>query len=196
MLYVVLDIDEEASRAKLKSIQTLLAVPTLVDEYHDIMEGSCQWIENLSGFKEWRDSTTSVERDGKFSPWIYWISASPGAGKTVLAAHVQSQLQELHIPHTAYYFHYGNKTTQSLAVLLRSIAYDMAKSNAAVRERLGRLSNDSSTFDLDDVRAIWSIVFRAGIFQVYMIFIFLVIQSTCASSRQLTTCYFSQGSSP
>lgn len=108
----------------------------------------------------------------------------------------QSQLRELHIPHTACYFHYGNKTTQSLAVLLRPIAYDMAKSNAAVREHLGRLSNDSSTFDLDDVRAIWSIVFRAGIFQVYMIFIFLIIQSICASSRQLTTCYFSQGSSP
>jgi hypothetical protein len=49
---------------------------------------------------------------------------------------------------------------------LRSIAYQMAMSNAAVREKLARLCQDGSTFDMDDALTIWTKIFKKGIFQV------------------------------
>lgn len=81
-------------------------------------------------------------------------------------AHIESQLEEFGLQHGAYYFNFGKKESHSLAGLLRSLAYQMARSNAAVRETLMKLHDEASTLDLDDPRAIWSKIFRTGIFQV------------------------------
>lgn len=160
--------NQEASKAELLSIRSHLSLPPLVEEHYPAMEGSCEWIEDLPDFRTWRDPKSSFESDEKFNPYIYWVHANPGAGKTMLAAYVHSQLRDLKLQHAAYYFHFGKKATQSLAVSLRAIAYDMARSNDVVRERLGRFCNGSSILDQDDVRAIWSEVLKAAIFQVYI----------------------------
>jgi hypothetical protein len=46
------------------------------------------------------------------------------------------------------------------------MAYQMAVSNAAIREKLTKLVQDGSSLDGDDSRIIWNKVFRKGIFQV------------------------------
>ena len=100
------------------------------------------------------------------NPSIIWLHANPGTGKTVLAAHVISELQEFQVECAYYYFHIGNKTARTLADLLRSIAYQMALSNAAIRERLVDLCREGATFDLDDDLTIWTKLFRKCILQV------------------------------
>lgn len=81
-------------------------------------------------------------------------------------AHIESQLEEFGLQHGTFYFKFGKKESHSLSSLLRSLAFQMARSDAAVRETLMRHHDEASTLDLDDARAIWSKIFRTGILQV------------------------------
>lgn len=99
-------------------------------------------------------------------PSIVWVHADPGTGKTVLASHVVSKLQELKLECAHYYFHVGSKAASSLGDCLRSLAFQMALSNAAIREVLLQAWADGSTFDPDDATTIWNKIFVKGIFQV------------------------------
>ncbi|ORY60895.1 NACHT and WD domain protein [Pseudomassariella vexata] len=161
--------NEQKFKAQLRVLQTFLGVSGIPDEQYEKLEGSCRWIEDRDDFKEWRDSPDSFDDDQVQSPLIYWVNANPGAGKTVLAGHVVSQLKEFRMQHASYYFHFGKKASQSLAGMLRSIAYQMASGNAAIRDALLKINDEGSSFDQDDARAIWSKIFRAGLFQTSVI---------------------------
>jgi hypothetical protein len=159
---------EAESRVQLQSVQKFLGISDLPEEQHDNLEGSCQWIDERQDFRDWRDATYQLDmtKETQYSPSIYWVNASPGAGKTVLAAYVSSQLKEFHLQHAVFYFHSGKKASQLLPSFFRSIAFQMARSTAAVRDAMAKLHQDGVTYDLDDARAVWSKVFRAGILQV------------------------------
>ncbi|KAG9233799.1 NACHT and WD domain protein, partial [Amylocarpus encephaloides] len=127
--------------------------------------GSCAWLEDRENFKDWRNTldVTRVERS-VHKPLCYWLSAKPGSGKSVLVSHVVSHLQEFNLDCSYYFFHHGNKSKQTLSGLLRSLAYQMALSNAVIREKLLKLEEDGVMFDKDDERAIWRKIFVATIF--------------------------------
>lgn len=155
----------------MRMLKSLLAVSDRPDEQHQKVDGSCEWIDDHIDFQEWRDSTNDVlnmkgAQPVRNNPFIIWVHANPGTGKTVLAAHVTAELQEYQLQCAYYYFHVGDKTSRSLGDFLRSIAYQMAMSNAGIREKLAKLWQEGSTFDLDDDRTIWNKVFKRGIFQV------------------------------
>ncbi|KAJ2990480.1 hypothetical protein NUW58_g2929 [Xylaria curta] len=135
------------------------------DENHEQLEGSCLWIDNLDHFRQWRDAEVDISpcQNLQNMPSIYWVTANPGAGKTVLAAHIVNQLVQHHRPHAFYYFKVGKRA--SLAGCLRSLAFQMATVNSAILSTLSTLSDDDATVDLDDARAIWLKVFKAGILQ-------------------------------
>ena len=77
-----------------------------------------------------------------------------------------TKFQDQQLECAYYYFHEGNRASRTLGDLLRSLAYQMALSNAAVRERLMELSREGLTFDKDDAREVWNKVFKGGIHQV------------------------------
>ncbi|KAF7561983.1 hypothetical protein G7046_g2154 [Stylonectria norvegica] len=163
---------DEESREQMKTLKAYLGISDRPDEQYQSVEGSCQWIDARDDFQDWRDSAVGLltadtgEAEGdQHNVSLYWIHANPGAGKTHLASHVISDLQEFKLECAYYYFHVGNKTSQSLGDFLRSIAYQMAMSNAAIRERLVALCHDGSAFDMDNARNIWTKVFKKGIFQ-------------------------------
>ncbi|RYP87389.1 hypothetical protein DL770_004801 [Monosporascus sp. CRB-9-2] len=141
------------------------------DEHYPKVSGSCDWVDARDDYQDWRDppdellSATEAEMECR-APSYYWVHANPGTGKSFLAAHVVSELQEFKLECSYYFFHVGNKTLCSLAHFLRSIAYQMAVSNALIREKLVALQQEGSLFDIDDARAIWTKVFKRGIFQV------------------------------
>jgi hypothetical protein len=99
-------------------------------------------------------------------PQFYWLSARPGAGKTVLAGHIVAHLQDIHLDCAYYFFHHGNKSGQTLSGLLRSLAYQMACSNTGIRDLLHQLKDDGVILDKDDERSIWRKVFLSRILQV------------------------------
>jgi hypothetical protein len=140
-------------------------------EHYAKVEGSCEWIDARDDFQDWRDCIGNFSHEGG-SPSqsrnlsIFWVHANPGSGKTILASHIVSQLQGFNLECAYYYFHAGDKSSRSVAVLLRSLAYQMAKSNNAIRDRLTKLRDEGSTFDMDDTQTIWLKLFKKGILQV------------------------------
>jgi hypothetical protein len=129
--------------------------------------GSCKWFEERENFQAWRDvfdDTLGEKHD--HIPQFYWLSARPGTGKSVLAGHIVAHLQNFHLDCAYYFFHHGNKNGQVLSGLLRSLAYQMALSNAGIREKLVQLKDDGVILDKDDERSIWRKVFLNGILRV------------------------------
>lgn len=158
--------NERLNSSNLRSIRSFLSANDYLQVHHHKLDGSCQWIDERQDYKDWRDATSELDLSEKYKPSVYWVTANPGAGKTMLVTHIESQLAELGLQHGVYYFNAGKTEFRSLAGLLRSIAYQMARSNAHIREKLMEIRNETSTLDLDDARAIWSNIFRTVILQV------------------------------
>ncbi|KAI0967043.1 NACHT and WD domain protein [Xylaria arbuscula] len=159
---------KESSKLQLRELQAFLEVSGFPDDSHDDkLEGSCRWLDERDDFREWRDSgiDSSSCKEGSYTPAIYWLTASPGAGKTILAKHVLSQLANEKHAHAFWNFQVGKKALESLAHCLRSIAYQMAVQSSAIRIALLNLKQDGIVIDPEDIRAIWHSIFRTTIFQ-------------------------------
>ncbi|KAI1212054.1 uncharacterized protein F4807DRAFT_386621 [Annulohypoxylon truncatum] len=154
-------------REQMKTLKSYLSITDLPDENFPAIDGSCQWIYSRSDFQDWRDppGDGGNQEANIRGPSIFWVHANPGTGKTYLAAHVVSKLRQFQLECAYYYFHIGNQASRSLGDFLRSTAYQMALSSASIRQRLTSLYEEGSSFDLDDAHAIWTKVFKRGIFQ-------------------------------
>ena len=154
----------------MSALQSFLDISDRPNEHYSRVEGSCQWLDARDDFQDWRDPAGELIRNGisapEKNPSIFWLTANPGTGKTYLAAHVIDELGQFQLECSYYFFHIGNKSLRSLGNFLRSIAYQMAMSNAFVREKLVGLCEEGSTFDKDDAATIWTKVFKCGIFRV------------------------------
>jgi hypothetical protein len=157
---------DQTSRDQMRDVEDLLHVQYVPEEHHDKLEGSCQWIEEREDFRTWIGAEHRDKTAGAHRPSIFWVQAQPGAGKTVLATHVISQLAHFRLPHASHLFHFGKKSAQSLAGLLQSLALQMASANEKIRAKLADIHANTSSFDQDDARAIWHKIFLGGIFQV------------------------------
>ncbi|KAI0132592.1 NACHT and WD domain protein [Xylariales sp. AK1849] len=163
----------QESRDQMKALQTFLGISEQPEDQCPRVEGSCQWIDARDDFQEWRDPAGELIHDeiavpGK-NPSIFWVYANPGTGKTFLAAHIVDELRQFKLECACYFFHIGNKSSRSLGDFLRSIAHQMAMSNASVRKKLVELCQEGSAFDKDDAATIWNKIFRKGIFQYWVI---------------------------
>lgn len=155
-------------------LRSYLGIKDSAGEIYQRAEGSCGWINDRQDFQEWRDSgalndpqeaSTPVK-----NPSIFWVHANPGTGKTFLASHVENQLVDLQVECASYFFHNGNKSS-NLGHLLRSIAYQMAGSNALIRESLIALQKEEMAFDPDNEATIWTKIFKKGIFLVSVLIV-------------------------
>lgn len=159
------------SKEQMSLLKSFLGVSDRPDEQYPRTEGSCQWINDREDFQEWRDSAAESLDEAEptppaKNPSIFWVYANPGSGKTFLAAHIVDELAQSQLECAYYFFHVGNKTSHTLGDFLRSIAYQMATSNASVRDKLVTLCQEGSSFDKDDAGTIFTKIFKRGIFQV------------------------------
>jgi hypothetical protein len=150
----------------MRDVHELLRVLYVPEEHHDKLEGSCEWIEDREDYRAWIGAESRDQLRQTYRPLIFWVQAHPGAGKTVLATHVISQLSHFRLSHASYFFHFGKKSAQSLAGLLQSLALQMASVDPSIREKLVEIHATGSSFDLDDARTVWQKIFVGGIFQV------------------------------
>ncbi|KUI53165.1 Vegetative incompatibility protein HET-E-1 [Cytospora mali] len=159
----------EESKEQMMLLKTFLGIPNSPDEDYPRAEGTCLWIDDRDDYQEWRDSAGSLFQDdapeSAKNPSVLLVHASPGTGKTFLAAHVKEQLCQLQLECASYFFHVGNNTSHTLENFIRSIAYQMASLNASIREKLLEIYYEQSTFDKDDIWTLWTKVFKKGIFQ-------------------------------
>jgi len=98
---------------------------------------------------------------------VYWLSGDPGCGKSYLTTHVITHLKNRGYDTSFYYFKHGDLSKQSIGGLLKSIAWQMASTSAAVRRSLLSMQQeDTLTAEQSDPRATWKQLFVQRIFTV------------------------------
>lgn len=155
---------------QLQNIKASLGFPDLPEDHHDMLDGSCHWIEDREDFQQWGNPEIEGEEAKSYQAEVLWVQAQPGAGKTVLASHVAARLTDDRLPFSSYFFQYGKKTSQSLSGFLISLAYQMASTNAGVRDKLAQLCEDGTSLHHDSAYTMWTRLFVAGVFQVLISF--------------------------
>ena len=122
------------------------------------MPDSCQWFTGKQSFRGWIHNSGSDLRH-------CWLSGQPATGKSILAAAVIENLEDLNLDCCYYFFHHNDTTKSTLSSCLRSLALQMALINIKIRQKLIDLIADDVHFELNDDRAIWRKIFMNGIFQ-------------------------------
>ena len=119
--------------------------------------GSCNWLTMKEKFLRWRDLDDTS---------IYWISAKPATGKSVLSGHIVQHLKDLNRDCSFYFFTYGDKTRDSIASFLRSITWQMAYMHPEILEMVLEIFEKDDNLGQADYRTLWRKVFLDGILKV------------------------------
>ena len=128
------------------------------DDFMDIdavrMRGSCEWLVQKKSFQEWRDSGNTQ---------LYWISAKPATGKTILSGSIIDHLRDLNRDLTFYFFDHRNKAKTIINSFLLSVAWQMARMHIEVFDTLLEICEKDGQLCKADYRTIWRKLFVEGI---------------------------------
>ncbi|PKS13158.1 hypothetical protein jhhlp_000500 [Lomentospora prolificans] len=93
------------------------------------------------------------------SAHILWAHASPGSGKSILCSFVVDSLLRQGRHCAYFFFKYGSRQTQSVAHMLRSLAYQMALISPEFRRNLTQIAHSRSKIDRADATMVWETLF-------------------------------------
>ncbi|KAL8646538.1 MAG: hypothetical protein Q9226_006814 [Calogaya cf. arnoldii] len=138
----------------MQQIESYLAMPARPDDdLKDLEEAriecSCEWLAERDTFQKWLDP------DSEDASIVYWISANPASGKSVLSGYVINAITNLNLDCSYYFFHQGDKDKSTVSGFLRSLLYQLALRNANVRQQLLSMNEKAVRFNKDDSKAIW-----------------------------------------
>lgn len=121
-------------------------------------EGSCKWLTDKQSFQDWLGLPTS--------PRFFWLDGEPATGKSTIAGHVIKFIEETNGDCAFFFFKHGDSTKSSIAVLLRSLAWQMARVNLEVRQELLAMAEQGHFVDKADEGSVWRNIFAARILRL------------------------------
>lgn len=124
------------------------------------VEGSCEWLTNLSSFRRWRDASETR---------IFWLNGNPGTGKSFLAKYIVDHVSDLGFDCSYFFFRAGDKIHSSLTGCLLSLAWQMAENNVFIRDIFLEMHETDNQFDQENFQSIWRTLFVSGIFQTKLL---------------------------
>jgi WD40 repeat protein/nucleoside-triphosphatase THEP1 len=156
--------DKESARLKqIQEIETYLDTSSSLDD--DLfaakdarMKGTCGWFTSKTTYGAWCDSTLQA-------PKLLWIVGKPAAGKSTLAGHIIENLQSGDKGCSYFFFKHANPSKSSLSFCLRSLASQMARQQASVREKLVNVIREAagSVSENNNERLLWHKLFLSAI---------------------------------
>lgn len=151
---IVSSLNAQRSWREMQQIDSYLGLPGRPDDdLKDLeearIEGSCEWFAERENFQKWADSESVT------LPKIYWISAKPAIGKSVLSGYIINTLAGLNLDCSYYFFRHGDKEKSTVSGLLRSVIFQMALISVNVRHKLLSMIERGIRCDKDDAKAVW-----------------------------------------
>jgi WD40 repeat protein len=123
------------------------------------MRGSCEWLTKKRGFREWQNPKNAD------AP-LYWISAKPATGKSVLSGFIVKYLRDMNQDCSFFFFNYSNNSQSTIGYFLRSIAWQMAMKHQNILQTIIDISYKDDQLSKADFRSLWRKVFLDGILGV------------------------------
>ena len=122
------------------------------------LSGSCEWLMERKSFQGWRDLSADTH--------IYWISAKPATGKTVLSGFIVKHLKERGEDCAFYFFDCGDKVKASVSFWLRSMAWQMAIKHPQILMMVFEICSKDDQLAKADYRTVWRKLFLDGLLRV------------------------------
>lgn len=145
-------------------LKTMLSIDELPDIDYIFFQdqraqGTNEWILEEDSFNKWASTTESNSR-------ILWLHGGPATGKSVLSSFVLNHLVEQGRSAQYFFVRFGDQKKRSLSMILRSLAYQIARSVPQFMKSLIELGDEGIDFESADARTIWDRVFRSLLFTI------------------------------
>lgn len=131
------------------------------DDFMDIdalrLQGSCEWLIRKKSYQEWQDTGNAQ---------LYWISAKPATGKTVLSGKVIHHLKDLNRDVAFFFFDYRDKAQTTISAFLLSIVAQMAHMHTEVLQTVLDICEKDVQLCKADYRTIWRKFLIEGILRI------------------------------
>lgn len=153
-----------SDRKESGDLKSLLAITELPDiDYiyfrDQWQQGTNEWLLEESDYLEWLHA-------GKSAPSLLWLHGGPASGKSVLSSFVINSLVEQGISCQYFFIRFGNQKRRTLSLLLRSIAYQIARCAPNFFQRVLQLVDEAIDFETADPRTIWERIFKSVLFNI------------------------------
>lgn len=121
-------------------------------------DGSCRWLTDKQSFQDWVGFPTSLR--------FFWLDGEPATGKSTIAGHVIRFIEETNGDCAFFFFKHGDSAMSSIATLLLSLAWQMARMNLHVRQELLAMAEQGHYVDKADEGSIWRNIFVSRILRL------------------------------
>ncbi|KAK2744313.1 hypothetical protein FQN55_006827 [Onygenales sp. PD_40] len=133
-----------------------------VNELSDLEDirvpGSCEWLTLNKVYGNW-----STEHHA--SRPIFFLTGNAGSGKSILSAYAINDLLKRELKCSYFFFKHGNATRSTVATCLRALAYQMARSDDMILQRLLQVHQDMSFSSQWDEKTVWRKLYIGCIFK-------------------------------
>ncbi|KAL6716669.1 hypothetical protein ACLMJK_006237 [Lecanora helva] len=154
-----------STRRESQDLRCLLAITELPDVDYIFFRdqwvpGTSEWILKQKLYLEWvqvRDS----------APRLLWLHGGAGTGKSVLSSFIINNLVEQGCLCQYFFIRFGDHRKRTLSFILRSIAYQMARSAPGFSHRILQLMEEAIDFGTADPRTIWERIFKSNAFNMH-----------------------------
>ena len=123
------------------------------------ISGSCDWLTTKQEFTSWRTAWSDSQPN-------FWLTGNAGTGKSVLCSRVIHDLQAQNLRTSYFFFKGGSTMDSSISTFLRAIAFQMAKSDEAVMQKLLEVEQDTVPCTAWDDKTVWQKLFVDRIFKI------------------------------
>lgn len=157
-------VTSETSRSQLDKLAELtgLSEPPINElaALEDVrIPSSCEWLISKPAYSSW----SNPESD---SPPIFWLLGRAGSGKSILCSKVISDIQKKNLRCNYFFFNHGTDVNSSIAGCLRALAYQMAKSDKMVLQKVLEMERETVPCVQWDEGTTWRKLFLGCIFKV------------------------------
>ena len=151
-------------RKESHDLKSLLAITELPDvDYIYFRDqwapGTNEWLIEETEYLDWLHARGSVSS-------ILWLYGGAATGKSVLASFIINNLVEQGLSCQYFFIRFGDHQKRRMNMLLRSIAYQIARCVPDFLQKMLRLVDEAIDFETADSRTIWERIFKAILFNM------------------------------
>ena len=121
--------------------------------------GTGDWFLKEKCYLEWLHAQRKT-------PFLLWLNGGAATGKSVLSSYIINSLVEKGVSCQYFFISFRDQKKRTLSLLLRSIAYQIARDVPGFLQRVLQLMDESIDFETAGPRTIWERVFKSILFNM------------------------------
>ncbi|KAL8993620.1 MAG: hypothetical protein Q9169_006208 [Polycauliona sp. 2 TL-2023] len=153
-----------ADRRDSYDLKSLLAITELPDVDYIFFRdqwvpGTNNWILGDQVYIDWSNTQSTTSS-------VLWLTGGAATGKSVCSSFIINDLVERGVSCQYFFIRFGDQKKRTLSFLLRSLAYQIARSLPAFLQKVLQLDEEAMDLECADPRTLWERLFKAILFNL------------------------------